>query len=152
MKKEIINKFGKKRYFLGIRKEDKKKVYLTEATWDCDWYWGFGYIETFSRNDVYDYQHFDNLFLKNNIFNGFKNYFEETSLTDDEIWILLGYMREFYVMKEYAEILQYGNHITSKAIGVLEEKNKEKNREEVERINKILIPDILNKIYKLLSE
>lgn len=92
------------------------------------------------------------MFLKENIYNSFKNYFESTTIANDEIWILLGYMKEFYVMKSYIELLQYGNHITSKAKNILEEKNKEENKKEVERINKILIPELLEKIYKLLEE
>lgn len=152
MKKEKIKKIGVDRYFLGIRKEDKKRVYLTAASWDCDWYWGFGYINTFQKNDTYEHYHFDSLFLKNNVFDSFKEYFIETPLSDNEVWQLLGYMKEFYIMKKYAELLQYGNYITSDAISILEEKNKEQNEKEVKRINKILIPELLEKIYKLLEK
>ena len=140
------------RYLLGIRKEDDKKVYLIEASWECNWYWGFGYIETFTTQDIYDHLHFDDLFLKTNIFDSYKNYFKETTLNDNEIWELLGYMKEFYIMKKYAELLQYGNYITSKAKNVLEEKNEEANKKEVYRINKILLPELFKKIDKLLTE
>lgn len=152
LKKEKINKFGVDRFLLGIRKEDGKKVYLTKATWDCGWYWGFGYINSFKRGDTYDHQHFDDLFLKNNIFYSFKEYFEKTTLTDNEIWLLLSYMKEFYISKKYAELLQYGGYITSKAISFIEEKNQEENKKEIERINKILLPELFEKIYKLLEE
>lgn len=152
IKKENTIKFGVERYLLGIRKEDGKKTYLTRATWDCDWYWGFGYVNTFETYDTYDHQHFDSLFLKENIFDSFKNYFNSTTLTNDEIWLLLSYMKEFYTMKKYAELLQHGGYITTKAVSILEEKNREANKKEVERINKTLIPELLEKIYKLLEE
>lgn len=152
LKKEKINKFGVDRFLLGIRKEDGKKVYLTKATWDCGWYWGFGYINSFKRGDTYDHQHFDVLFLKNNIFDSFKEYFENTTLTDDEIWLLLSYMKEFYIAQKYAELLQHGGYITSRAISFIEEKNKEENQKEIERINKTLLPELFEKIYKLLEE
>ena len=61
-------------------------------------------------------------------------------------------MKEFYIMKKYAELLQYGNYITSKAKNVLEEKNEEANKKEVYRINKILLPELFKKIDKLLTE
>lgn len=149
--KEVITKFEKKRYLLGIRKEDNKKVYLAKATWDCKWYWGFGYVNTFTPRDIYDHQHFDSLFLKNNIFDSFKEYFKQTTLTDDEIWLLLGYMKEFYIAGKYAELLRHGNYITSRAVSFTEEKNKEANQKEIERINKILLPELFEKIYKLLE-
>ena len=38
----------KKYYLLGKRKEDNRKVWLEEGSWDCDWYWGLGYVEIFS--------------------------------------------------------------------------------------------------------
>lgn len=147
--KKLKNNKG---YLLGIRKEDEKKVFLICPSWDCDWYWGFGYVETFKRGDIYDHQHFDGLFLKENIFNSFKNYFLDTTLNDDEIWTLLGYMKEFYILKEYAELLQYGNHITSRACNILENKNKKDNKKEVERINNFLLPELFKKIDNLLSK
>ena len=151
IKKETRIKFGRKRYFLGVRKEDNKKIYLTEATWDCGWYWGFGYVNSFKKGDIYDHQHFDTLFLKKNIFDSFKNYFVSTPLTNDEIYFLLSYMKEFYIMQKYAELLQYGGYIIVRAISILEEKNKDANKKEVERINNNLIPELLEKIYKLLE-
>lgn len=158
MKKRVEKAFGKKIYLLG---EDKNgiKYWLEEAKWDCDWYWGFGYIETYTNNnnprvaqDINSHQHFDDLFLNKNIFNSFKEFFKETPLNDGEIWELLGYMKEFYVMEKYSELLKYGNYITEKAKNITEEKNKEENKKEYERINKILMPELFKKIYKLLRE
>ena len=61
-------------------------------------------------------------------------------------------MKEFYVMEKYSELLKYGNYITEKAKNITEEKNKEENKKEYERINKILMPELFKKIYKLLRE
>ena len=63
LKKEIIEKFGKKYFLLG--KKDGKKYYLEDSYWDCGWYWGLGYVETFNelKIDIESHQHFDNLFL-----------------------------------------------------------------------------------------
>lgn len=149
--KEVKTRFERKRYLLGIRKEDNKKVYLTEASWDCDWYWGFGYVNTFTPRNTYDHQHFDDLFLEKNIFYSFKEYFKNTTLNDEDIFILLNYMKEFYICKKYAEVLRHGGYITTKALSITEEKNKEANQKEIERINKILLPELFEKIYKLLE-
>lgn len=140
------------KYYLGIRKADNKKVYLIAPSWDCGWYWGFGYIQTFSRCDIYSHEHFDNLFLKNNIFDSFKEYFKETPLNNNEIWELLGYMKEFYVAREYAELLRHGNYLTERAKCFIDEKNKKENENEIKRINKIILPELFEKIKKLLKK
>ena len=151
MKKEIKNN---RYYLLGKRKEDDYIIYLEKPSWDCDWYWGFGYIKAYKTKNHYDYEehtNFDSLFLKKNIYDSFIEYFSETTLSNKEIWILLGYMKEFYILQEYAELLQYGNYITSKAINILDKKNKAKNLEEYKRINTILLPELFDKIDKLLT-
>lgn len=158
MNKKISRVFGKKIFLLG-KNEFGENCWLEEASWDCDWYWGFGYIETYTNNnnpslskDIESRQRFDGLFLEDDIFYSFKKYFKETPLNDDEIWQLLGYMKEFYLMSKYAELLQYGNYITFEAKSILEEKNQEENLKERKRINEILLPELFQKIYKLLGE
>lgn len=158
MKKEKKHIFGKDVYLLGKEKEGKK-CYLEAASFDCGWYWGFGYIETYTNDrnperskDIDSHRHFDNLFLNKNIFNSFKNFFEDTTLNDAEIWELLGYMKEFYTLKNYSDLLYNGNYITSKAKNIKQAKHEEKNKEEYNRINNIILPELFEKIYKLLTE
>lgn len=117
--------FNKEIYLLGERKEDGKMVYLEVPSWDCGWYWGFGYLETYTNNqnpqlakDIYSHSHFDTDILKGNSypFNNFKNYFNDTTLTDDEIWKLCDYMRSFYTLKSAATLFGSGNsHQTERA-------------------------------------
>lgn len=138
-----------KKFLLGTNKEGKKE-YLIVASWDCGWYWGFGYVQSFERGDIYEHQHFDGLFLKNNIFDSFIERYGDTSpLSKDKIWELLSFMKEFYIMNEYAELLKHGGYITSRAIGVMEEKNKIQNEIEINRINNVLLPELFKKIYEL---
>lgn len=158
LKKQKNRAFGKDIYLLGKDKEGVK-YWLEAAKWDCNWYYGFGYIKTYTNNknpslarDVESHQHFDSLFLKSNIYDSFKDFFVETPLNNDEIWTLLGYMKEFYILKEYSELLYSGNHITSKAKNIKEEKNESENKKEYKRINEQLLPELFNKIYKLLEE
>ena len=154
MKKHI---FGKDIYFLG-RDENGENYWLEAASWDCGWYWGFGYVETYTNNnnpelsrDINSHRHFDGLFLKENIFDGFHNALVETPLNNSEIWELLGYMKEFYIMREYSDLLNSGNRITSKAKNIKEEENETENKKEYKRINEKLMPELFEKIYKLLT-
>ena len=94
MEKKTSKAFGKKVWLLGQDK-DGINYWLEEPSWDCGWYYGFGFVETYTHNtrpdlarDINSHQHFDSLFL-----NGpkcskdmFKEFFVETPLSDDEIW------------------------------------------------------------------
>lgn len=52
MKKEKRHAFGKDIYLLGVD-ADGTRYWLEAPSWDCGWYWGFGYVE------VYDYEERD---------------------------------------------------------------------------------------------
>ena len=87
LKKKTINKFGK-HYLLGVNK-DGKHVYLEEPSWDCGWYWGFGYLHGYTNDkapelsrDISFHTHFDSMFLggRKCAYDEFKDYFEDTVL------------------------------------------------------------------------
>ena len=154
MKKQTIEKFGNKYYLLGTRKEDNKKVWLQEGSFDCDWYWGVGYIEVFNRNytDISEHTHFDSLFLKRNIFDSFKDYFKDTTLSDNEIWQLLELMQTIYTLREMSDTIhRRGSHITTADI----EKhifNENIYLNMYDKINNDTIPTLLNTVYELLEK
>ena len=50
MKKQTTTAFKKKIYLLGADAEGTK-YWLEAPSWDCDWYWGFGYVETYTNNN-----------------------------------------------------------------------------------------------------
>lgn len=154
MKKQVINKFGK-HYLLG-EDHNGTKYYLEQASWDCGWYWGLGYIHTFTNNknpkysrDIQTHTHFDSMFLNKNRngYDEFKDFFKETVLNEKETWQLIELMKSLYIAREYSDFLNRGGaHYTQNACGELI-----KNNDEYERINKTVIPGLLNKVYELLS-
>lgn len=154
MEKQKIKWKGHDYYLLGIC--EGKKFYLEAGTWDCDWYWGFGYISTFTNNanpelsiDVRSHNHFDSMFLKNyttNCYDAFCNFFDETPFTEKEIWKLLELMKSFYTASKYSEMVHIGgSHITSNPL-----KETIKNEVEYKRINEVIIPGIMQEIYKVM--
>ena len=150
MKKEIKILFGKKNYLLGERKEDGKKVWLEEASFDCGWYWGLGYIEIYNKrySDIDEHTHFDSLFLNKNIYDSFVEYFSDCTLEKSEIWKLLENMQTLYTLRKYSDMLHCrGSHITDNS-------NKDfiQNDAEYKRINDVVIPKILQDTYKLFGE
>lgn len=62
--KRTYKMFDKNIYLIGINEYDEK-VFLEEPSWDCGWYWGFGYLETYTNNrqitrsrDICSHSHF----------------------------------------------------------------------------------------------
>lgn len=154
MEKRIINKFGK-HYLLGINR-DGEYVWLEKESWDCDWYWGFGYLHTYTNNanperakDLSMHTHFNYEFLKGPDCSKdmFKNYFKETVLTDEEIWILCDLMMTYYTLKKTAELFRHGySYQTEKA-----KIDKLKSPMTEDLINKVLLPEVFKKIEQLLT-
>lgn len=155
MEKTTSNAFGKDVYLLGTDKDDIA-YWLEQGTWDCGWYWGCGYVETYSRNmspsasrDINSHQHFNSMFFnkKGNAYDEFKRFFVETTLVDKEIWTLIELMKTIYTLKEYSgTINRGGSHFTTNPC-----KDLIMNSEEYERINDVVIPALLQKVYELLS-
>lgn len=156
MKKQISKAFGKTIYLLG-KDKDGIKYWLEEPSWDCGWYWGFGYIETYTNNndpthsrDIESHQHFDSLFLNQNkcARDAFKEFFVETPLSDDEIWELVDYMKTFYTLEGVAELFKHGySHQTERA------KIETLTREDLTKeVNEKMLPELFNKIRDLLTK
>jgi hypothetical protein len=147
MEKTVINKLGV-HYLLGIN-SDGQKVWLEKQSWDCGWYWGFGYLHTFRRNDFDSHFHFDSTFLNGPecSYTMFKTYFKETVLTENEIWALCDLMKTFYTLRAAAEVFHSGHsHQTERA-----KIESLKLPEQEDLINKVLLPKVFERIEKLLS-
>lgn len=156
MEKKVSKAFGKKTYLLG-KDEDGIWYWLEEATWDCEWYWGFGYVRSYTNNqhpeksrDLDSHQHFNNLFLKGPKMckEMFDDFFIETPLNNNEKWKLLELMQTIYTLKEYSEVVyRGGSHISDNPL-----REVIKSQEEYNRINKIVLPQLFEEVYKILEK
>ena len=159
MKKQTLTIFGKKNYLLGTDKNGKK-LFLVAPSWDCGWYWGFGYIETYTNNshpersrDIATHNHFDSLFgtifgTNCTFYDGFKNIIIDSTLSDNELWKLCDYMETFYCLNETAEVLKRGySHYDERAkLDIV------KDEAYAERINKVILPELFKHIEDLFKE
>jgi hypothetical protein len=173
MKKQISKKtnqaFGKEIFLLG-RDEDGTNYWLEKAKWDCGWYWGFGYVETYSNNknphlskDINSHQHIDSSFMgqmrKHDIENKYTintefihNIFDapilfETTFTEKEGWQLSELFKSIYTLKECAGMFNRGGCNVSKNLCYELIKNEDWSN----HINKEILPLIFEKIYTILS-
>lgn len=141
--------------FLG--KVDDKKIYLSAPSWDCGWYWGFGYlgnknshyhvngltkIEKYNfEKKVFEYEFVD-------LHDGLKKHFGESFIVknDKDIWNLAELFQTFYLLKETCEVFGRGGsyYATNPCKDIIT------NNSEVERINNIVLPAVFEEIYKIL--
>lgn len=156
MKKKKTHAFNKDVYLLGA---DKSGTYywLEQAKFECGWYWGLGYVETYTNNknpgwarDINSHQHFDWLFLSgpSHGFDNFKKFLVETPLSDKEIWQLMEIMKSLYTAREYSDMIHRGgsNYTKNPCSDMI------KDLGEYKRINESVIPSLLKKVYQILSE
>lgn len=128
-----------KKFLLGIDK-DGTKHWLLEPSWDCGWYWGFGYIETKDSH-----MHADDFYPTFFDVNKDNNPILETrTFTQEEGYKLAELFQEFYTLKKSAEMWGRGGcHITTGFIP--------KKAGLVQEINEILIPMVTEKIIEILT-
>lgn len=58
---DIMNKFisGKDKIFLGTRKNDNSLIFMNKPSWDCEWYWSFGYLR--NKNEHYHLSNYQDI-------------------------------------------------------------------------------------------
>ena len=162
IEKKVARVFGKKVYLLG-RDKDGFNVYLEAPSWDCGWYWGFGYVERYTNKlnpekakDVSSHGHWDSnvvgvghskqtheycSHLNEN------NNFVASVLNDEESWVLAELMGSFYVLSKTARFFHGGGaHLTENPC-----KKLLKSLRLEKRINSVLLPAIFAEVDKLLS-
>jgi len=129
MKTKQSHAFRKDIYLLGVDTEGQN-VWLEAPSWDCGWYWGFGYVERYTNNanpskakDITSHTHIDSEFKKGGKID-MNNGLVETTYTKEDGIRLNELFTEFYALKEGA--------------------NK--------HINEVLIPNITKQIIEILTK
>ena len=153
IEKVVKRAFGNDVYLLGISKEGIA-YWLEQPTWECDWYWGCGYVETFTNNlhpdrskDILSHQHFNGMFLNNNMFNYWHEFFAWSTLNDEEILLLWDYMKSIYTLKETAELVGLGFSFVTKRAKC----EAVKDTELCNRINEQMLPALFERVKQLLT-
>lgn len=159
LKKKSFCKFGKVYYLLG-QKENGTYIYLERPTFDCGWYWGGLYLESFTNNrnpersrDISTHSHVDYEILKkdSNVYETFKKVFKDSVLTDKEIWKFLELCSQFYTLKDMAALAHNKCAGISSQVELTEEAKDSYNDMYKTLIAKQL-PEVLTNICNMLLE
>ncbi len=151
MNKKTIRVFNRTNYLLG-KDNEGTNYYLEQPKFDCGWYWGGLYIETFTNNnnpthskDIASHGHFNTMFLKD--YNSLFNFFKESVLSGHEKCTLLELARTFYTLKEVAGLYYRG----TSAISNNPCKDTLKAKERYLEVVKVLLPNVISQICNLLG-
>ena len=161
LSKRKSHAFNKDCYLLGMD-DQGVRYWLESPSWDCNWYWGFGYIETYTLNDfpniskdINTHQHWDGFLGEGKSKKSDYDYchhinesrcFVETVLTDEESWEISDLMSRFYTLKEMANIFHSGtSRLTSNTL------HKTKNDDFMKWINELELPALMDRVIKILS-
>ncbi|MBS1641026.1 MAG: hypothetical protein JSR11_00990 [Bacteroidetes bacterium] len=167
IEKKTSHAFGKDIYLLGV--DEKGTNYWLEAPkWDCGWYWGFGYVETYTNNinpsiakDIKSHAHISGILGEQEEYNYEKGCFCKgeyvhnlidskkfisTTFDENESWELTELFNQFYFLKTAAENFGRGKCHTANTIAPKWEKKELANE-----INKVHIPAITKRILEILT-
>lgn len=172
LEKRTSRAFEKNIFLLG-KDVEGKLMWLEEPKWDCGWYWGFGYVETYTNNsnpekarDIASHSHVSGLTGKFEYWDSEKQCFRlsseyihniydspelvETTFTENEGWKLSELFREFYLLKEMAEYTHRNPascNLTTSPVTQDPEKMAQWHKE----INEVMIPLITAEILRMLT-
>lgn len=142
---------------LGTSTEFDGDVFIVRPTWDCGWYWGFGYLERWNsrKGDIDFHIHIDSQFSENkdgrrcNWYDGMKDLLDQGDVfeNDRQRWQFLEIVKTIYNLKMTAEVLgRGGSHYADNPLS-----DEIYNPMEVRRINEDLIPKLIDEMYKVLG-
>jgi len=135
---------GSKKVFFGTDKQGER-IYLSKPSWDCGWYWGFGYLGTKDMHyHLSGYQKGRNIDIHSALLEDYKL----NPMIKKNLWVFCELVLTAYSLKKTAEVLgRGGSHITTNPLACII-----KNEDEVKRINEVVLPKIFNKISELIEE
>jgi hypothetical protein len=135
----------------GRRKSDGVKVYITSPSWDCGWYWSFGYLgNKDERYHLSGYVDGRNINMYDALLSDYDLNPKLLGEADkfgsySRLWTFCELAKTAYLLKETAEVLgRGGSHYSANPC-----KDIITNTGEVERINKVVLPAIFAEIEKL---
>ena len=109
---------GKSKHYIGRNHGDV--LYMSKPSFDCGWYWGFGYVGN-SRCHM----HFNGILNHNhdkNWFDSFRTEFTDVcvALQDDQnLWKFIETMRSLYTLRKAADLYYMGgSHCTTPVVSL----------------------------------
>ncbi len=116
-------------------------IYLEKHSWDCGWYWGFGYLKAEGLHTH------ATVFTNELLWHSKDEVFDESIFKNgNDFWIFKDLLIQAYALKDCAEVYHHGGHcITIKDTEVVTSKRK------AQMVNRDL-SKILDKLWSFLRD
>lgn len=140
---ETIN--GKSKVFFGTRKSDGERIYLSKPSFDCGWYWSFGYLGN-SREHYHLSGYTDGRNI--NMHDALLADYDLNENIKNNLWTFTELAVTAYTLKETAEVLGRGGsyYATNPCKCIIT------NEAEAKRINEVVLPAIFNEISRIIEK
>lgn len=130
---------------LYVGNHDGERIYLSRPSFDCNWYWGFGYLG--NRNCHY---HLDGIGKHENInFHDalLKHFGDSFIVKGADLWKFAEIVLTIYKLKSAAQMFHLGgSHMTTNPGAAMLKKTEWETE-----LNEILIPAQILELYKILQ-
>lgn len=140
---ELLRDYPKNIYLGTTLQGDK--LYLRRPSWDCDWYWGFGYVGNKDLHTHLNYLHPDKIIWKlEEVFT------EDSFIIKDraDYWLFCECVTSIYQLRKTAELFyRGGSHVGNNPI-----REELQDLELYTKINSELIPKLIDEMYKVLEK
>jgi len=135
---------GPEKVFFGTRKSDGAGIYLEKPSWQCGWYWGFGYLGN-SREHYHlnGYANGQNI----NMYNALLGDYVLNPKIREQLWEFCEIAKTIYSLKEAAEVIGRGgsHYMKNPCTEIII------NKEEVERLNNEVLPALFNAMNEIFN-
>jgi len=100
-----------------------EQIYLKKHSWECGWYWGFGYISAIGLHTH------ASVFTHELLWHNINEVFNKSILKNNiDFWIFKDLLKQAYTLQQCAETYQYGGHcITNSKTKIIRNKRKAKS-------------------------
>ena len=128
---------SEEKVFIGYK--DGERIWLTFPTWDCKWYWSFGYL-----GNINCHFHLNGIDEDKNLYDAIKEGFDEVKNEYFGTWEFCELVETIYQLKKTAKMYHMGgsNYTTNPFKGDIQSKVKE------DEINEVILP----KLFKYLED
>jgi hypothetical protein len=127
---------GANKILLGQLKDTGENIWISKPSWDCDWYWSFGYLG--NRDCHYhldDYQNGRNI----NMYDALKTDYILSENIKDNLWVFCELALSIYQLKHTVELLgRGGSHMTTNPC-----KDLIKDEAYTKHINEVVLPKVM---------
>lgn len=153
---------GSAKVFFGTRKSDNTRIYITKPSFDCDWYWSFGYLG--NKNEHYhleSYQQKTHFFKLEtgefkliteqrniNMYDALLADYALNPIIELNLWTFCELAKSIYTLKEAAELFHRGGSHYTKNPG----QSKLQNQSLYDLLTFDLIPSQCQLLWDLIQE